>query len=156
MAKRRWKRILLIATIVVLVLMILLPPINSAWCAHVTPAGFSEDGMSGAFSSDRYSFVSRRLFVKLPKQELSCGEPCEVEAIVYYNLWSLYRPGQILRTHLTATVFDNQIVGGNLSAPARSSGEPLIQYLGIPGTITVGSYRASDPADFGHFVIGSQ
>ena len=168
MSKAKLKRVIWIMAIALLGLAIVLPAINWAWCAYAIPAEFSGAGMSGTFHSDRYFSVSGHLFVKPIKPDLSCGETCEVEAILYYNLWSFYRPGQTVRTRLACTVFDNQVEGSNFSAPARyeraveftarqrDQGEPLIRLIGIPGSTTVGSYRTADPDDVGHFVAASR
>jgi hypothetical protein len=165
MSKRRLKQILIIAAGALLLVVIFLPSINSAWCAYVMPVGFSDANMSGTFSSDQSFSVSGRMFLKPAKQNLVEGETCEVDTVVYYNLWSLYRPGKIVRTRVVGTVWDNLIQGSNYGVPVTYKGceefvsrkhsqdEPGIQYLAFPGETTIGSYRTSGPDDFGHFQL---
>ncbi len=167
MPRRRLRRFALVAVIAILGLALILPVVNWIWREHVIPAEFSGSGMSGTFRSDQYFSVSGRLFLEPMKSDLSSGETCEVDAILYYNLWSQYRPGQTVRTRLTCTVFDNQIEGSNFSAPAsyegsaefvarkRGQDEPMIRFTGLPGSITVGSYNTATPDDAGHFVLTS-
>ena len=142
---------MIIAAIHVVVI-VLVPIANSFYCNQKLPDKFSEVP-NGKFSSDVTRFISGKIFINGDFSDMVCGETREVEVAIYYNLWSFYRPGQVVRTQLACTVYDNQIQGDTDRIPTQDTSAPRITILALPGESLVGVYKTANPGDHGHFTI---
>jgi hypothetical protein len=162
----RWLRRLrwfLIIVGAVAVLVVGLWITNYLWSRSRIPGDFAS-GLQGTFRSDVVCLVSGRLYVRNDFRDMSCGQTREFDVAIYYDLWSLYRPGQVVYTRLAVTVGGDRIEGSNFGIPAtfhedtilsraRNPGEPLIEVVALSVAPIVGAYCAAEPSDRGHFVV---
>lgn len=161
----RLRKIAVFIVLTLTILVLILPTINLIVCKCSLPDDFINESYSGSFCSDEYPFVTGKIFAKKVHQEVHCGQPFEVDLIIYNNLWSIYRPGQSVKTTVLCTMYDNSIRGSNFSSPAwyerandfisrrRGPNEPLLSYVGFPEQSIFGTYKTADPGDIGHFVM---
>ena len=104
--------------------------------------------------------------MRLP-DPLPAGQHFAAEALVYYPIYSVWRPGQFVRMDFTghftpespASVgrSTNPIPGGGGTIHFKGSvGEQVVEYVGVltrtRGRI-VGCYLSQDPDDAGHFCL---
>ena len=116
----------------------------------------------GAFSSTMQP-VSGHLLVDLP-DPLPRNEPFEFEAVIYYNIWSLFRTGNYARLTFTGKLQSEETVSTEtesrqirvprqFSFKSRSGGGlPDIVYtatIGPADTYIAGSYMVGDGVDIG-------
>src|SRR5262249_23687119 len=91
----------------------------NAWRGSLGVRALPQGKWSGEWKSDVYPLISGRLFAVFP-DPVPRDEDFEVDVVIYYNLWCLYRPGQTIRSRFVGRInADNTGGGGNEEAPIR-------------------------------------
>jgi len=164
------KKIALVIIIAVIAIRIIVPMVNTVVFRSSTPADLSDARWQGEWRSEAHPMISGKIVADLP-DPIPTNGTFQVDTFVYYNLWSLFRPGGKLRTSLTGSVAPGKSSGTNVDSDAQLHAPIQItfQFKGGPGpdsqvidyvatadthwTIIVGGYRSAGPADMGIFTL---
>lgn len=144
---------------------------NSIILKSSIPDKFKDANWKGSWKSGSFSLIGGKIIANLP-DEIPNNEEFEVDAMIYYNVWSIYKTGGIMEFKLIGMLgSDNSGSGENIvkdnrelkpspsfnfKAKVFGSGNQKIDYLGISNrnkTIIVGGYKSSNPDDLGNFKI---
>ena len=167
---KRLKKIAIIAVVVLLGIRLLVPVVNALVFHWSVPADLADAQWRGEWRSEVYPMISGKIVADLP-DPIPAEGTFQVDAFVYYNLWSLFRRGGKLRTSLTGAVAPGQSMGTNvgsdtdLHAPIQITfqfkggpgpGSQVIDYVATADTywtIIAGGYTSVRPADMGVFTL---
>ena len=167
---KKLRKITLVVIIVVVIICILVPVANEIVFHVSIPADLAEAKWRGEWYSEAYPIISGKIVTDLPIKIPDTGK-FQVDTFVYYNLWSLFRPGGKLRTSLTGSIDPGKYSGTNedmdtqVYAPIQITfqlkggpglGNQVIDYVAtadIYWTIMVGGYRSTEPTDIGVFTL---
>lgn len=169
---KKWKKRLLVIAVVLLVIYLSLPIVDRIWFALSVPSDFADAQWRGEWNSDEFSLVSGRLVVKLP-DPLPKDQEFDVDAVVYYRIWSPYRTGRTVRMKMIGYFASEQLgFGGNADSPVivpphyrfkfKGGGGPsaqVIDYVAasdVHATMIVGGYRSAGPYDMGRFALAKR
>lgn len=167
---KKLKKLALVVIIAVVGLRILVPVVNTIVFRFSTPPDLADARWKGEWHSEAFPMISGRIVADLP-DPIPTNGTFQVDTFVYYNLWSLFRPGGKLLTSLTGSVAPGRTSGTNVDSDAELHAPIQItfQFKGGPGpdsqvvdyvatadtywTIIVGGYRSAGPADMGIFTL---
>jgi|GEM_PF-2074206 len=143
----------------------------NSWRASKAARSLPGANWSGRWHSTVVPLVAGRLFATLPTP-LPKDQPFDVEVVIYYKLWCLYRPGQAVRAKFTGQCRVGETAGGSnadaaIPVPFRLT---IKSVPGVPGMgtrqvieyvatgddtsfVIVGGYRSAFPMDFGCFSL---
>lgn len=144
---------------------------NAIFLKSSIPEKFKDAKWEGNWKSGSFSLIGGKIIANLP-EEIPNNEEFEVEAMIYYNIWSIYKMGGIKEFKLIGMLGDDNSGGGenmvkenrelkpspsfNFKAKVFGSGNQKIDYSGIANrskSIIVGGYKSSNPGDLGNFKI---
>ena len=165
--KRRRAR-LLWTVIILLAIIVGLQIANAIRFTVVRPADMAGGVWEGEWSSDSYPLIGGRLIAELP-DPIPVGKPFEAQVLVYYNLWSLHRPGGTLRMTVDGYFGGSGAGSGGTgdfpdSRPVvtfkwkgggdgRSQSVEYVAVLGYAARQMVGGYVSDGPNDLGRFTL---
>ncbi len=167
---KKLKKIALVIIIAVIAILILVPVDNTFVFRSSTPVDLSDARWQGEWRSEAYPMISGKIVADLP-DPAPTNRTFQVDTFVYYNLWSLFRPGGKLRTSLTGLVESGKSSGTNVGSDTQLHAPTQItfKFKGGPGpdsqiidyvatadthwTIIAGDYRSARPADMGVFTL---
>ena len=169
---KKWKKRLLVVTTVLLVIYFALPIVDRVWFAFRVPSDFSDAQWHGDWNSDQFSLVSGRLVVNLPNP-VPIDQEFDVDALVYYRIWSPYRTGKTVRMKMVGYLASDQSGGGgNADSPVIVPPHYTFKFKGGDGpsaqtidyiatsdahpTMIVGGYRSAGPYDMGRFALAKR
>jgi len=172
MKKRIFKAIKWILT-TVLTLLIILFISNEIVYRTLIPNDFSESNWSGKWNSSDYALISGKVLTKIPN---NYNKEFKSKTLIYYNLWSLYKPGQIKIVELSGNFSTTRINGNNLNQkrepnkPSKSKlrlfkakidigNGQVIEYSGIKDSNEIqinGNYNSNSPSDKGTFKLNKK
>ena len=157
------RRLIFVSLCVWLALILL----NSLRASYGKPSGFGTACWSGWWRSETVGIVSGQVTVKLPIP-LPQGGPFQAEAVVYYNLWCPYRPGQFARITLSGELDTGGKAGAgsglaDAAAPSLLSlkgrlGEQSLEYAALLDSSRrgiTGGYLSLNPGDSGCFALSA-
>ena len=135
------------------------------------PNKFEDAKWEGKWKSGNFGFVGGKIIANLP-DKIPNNKEFEVDAMIYYNIWSLYKMGGIKEFKLIGMLGDDNSGGGenmvkenreikpsssfNFKASVFGLGNQKIDYSGIANrnkSIIVGGYKSINPGDIGNFKI---
>ncbi|BAX81817.1 hypothetical protein [Labilibaculum antarcticum] len=134
------------------------------------PDKYKDCEWSGTWQSENLGSIKGRLVVSMP-DTLPQNKEFKVDALIYYDIWSIYKTGSTKEIKLicffddvNSTTGDNKINAQDkrqLSFKAKfidSSGQ-IIEYLGVSNnskTVILGGYKSYYPGDLGVFKMKKQ
>ena len=137
------------------------------------PENFAESNWNGKWNSSEYAFVSGKVLTTIPENNNS---EFKSKTLIYYNLWSIYKPGQNKIVELSGNFSESDVNGNNIGQKRRpnESGESnrrffkakmsigkrqFIEYDGMKdddGSKISGDYDSSFPKDKGTFELNNK
>ncbi len=163
-------RIIANITLVVFIFFLLFYFMSDIRFTSVIPDDAEQYNYSGSWESERVPMVAGRILAQIPYPPPK-GEPFTVNAYIYYNLTSIYRPGEFVPMVMDGMIQESgEVAGGNTESPIILPPRINFKYQGEPGpggkqTIDyvstsdtdfiqiVGGYRSQSPYDIGIFRI---
>jgi hypothetical protein len=100
-------------TIVVLTLAIIMFFANEIVFRISASKDFQESNWTGKWNSLDYSFVSGRMLTSIPENIKEQNIEFKSKVLLYYNLWSIYKPGQVKVVELSGEFGQLDINGKN-------------------------------------------
>lgn len=145
--------------------------LNSIVLKSAIPEKFKDATWEGKWKSENFSLIGGKIIAQLP-DKIPNNEEFEAEAMIYYNIWSIYKMGGIKEFKLIGMLGDDNSGGGenktnenlelkpspsfNFKAKVFGNENQKIDYSGIANrekTIIVGGYKSSNPGDLGSFKL---
>jgi hypothetical protein len=80
------------------------------------PENFAESNWNGKWNSSKYALVSGKVLTTIPENH---NTEFKSETLIYYNLWSLYKPGQNKIVELSGNFSKSDINGNNVGQKRR-------------------------------------
>ncbi|TXG36692.1 hypothetical protein [Seonamhaeicola maritimus] len=171
--KKRLLKILKRILITVLILFVIVFISNEIVYRTSIPENFEESNWNGKWSSSEYALISGKVLTTIPEKN---NTDFKSETLIYYNLWSLYKPGQNKIVELSGNFSESDINGNNLAQKRRPNERvqsnpsffkaklsfgngQLIEYGGIKdndGIEINGEYDSSFPMDKGTFELNKK
>ena len=93
--KNRILKILKRVFITILILTILVFITNEIIYRKSIPNDLSESNWNGNWKSSKYKFVSGKILTSIPENLENQKTEFKSKTVIYYNLWSFYKPGQV-------------------------------------------------------------
>ncbi len=154
------------------ILIIILANLTNAYILNSSiPNKFKDAKWKGNWKSGNLGIIGGKIIANLP-DEIPNNESFEVNAMIYYNIWSLYKIGGIKEFKLIGKLGDDNSGSGenmvkenrdlktgstfNFKASVFGIGNQKIDYSGIANrnkSIIVGGYKSLNPGDLGNFKI---
>ncbi len=171
--KNRLLKILKRILITILILFVLVFISNEVVYRTSIPENFAESNWNGKWNSSEYALVSGKVLTTIPENH---SAEFKSETLIYYNLWSLYKPGQNKIVELSGNFSESDINGNNVGQKRRPNENresnhrffkakmsigngQLIEYDGMKvndGTEISGEYDSSYPKDKGTFELNKK
>lgn len=133
------KRILITA----LVLLLVLISANEIVYRNSIPDHFANANWSGKWHSSEYYLVSGKVLTTIPADNYA---DFKSETLIYYNLWSLYKPGQKQILKLSGNFSEADINGNNSDqkSPLNTRNEAHLSSFKAKMSIGKGQYLEYD------------
>ena len=144
---------------------------NTIIYRYSVPDKYQNSNWVGKWESSNFSLIGGKIIANLPA-EIPTNEEFEVDAMIYYDIWSIYKMGGIKEFKLIGMLGGDNSGGGqnkvkenrelktspslNFKAKIFGLGGQEIDYSGIANkgkTMIVGGYKSSSPRDIGNFEI---
>ncbi|WP_040278989.1 hypothetical protein [Psychroserpens damuponensis] len=171
--KNRFLKIIKRILISILILFVVVFISNEIIYRTSIPENFAESNWNGKWNSSEYALVSGKVLTTIPDNN---NAEFKSETLIYYNLWSLYKPGQNKIVELTGNFSESDINGNNIGQKRRPNENAesnrrffkakmsigngqFIEYDGIKkddGTEISGDYDSSFPKDKGKFELNKK
>ncbi|MEL6559626.1 MAG: hypothetical protein AAFQ94_15650 [Bacteroidota bacterium] len=168
--KHRFLKFIRRVIVLVLVLTIVVFISNEIVYRNSIPESFAASNWYGHWNSSDYVLVSGKILTMLPEND---NAQFKSEALVYYNIWSMYKPGQNKLVTLSGGFSESTVNGNNLEQKMKTSQSDqydlkffkakisigkgqYIEYSGMKdheGIAIEGQYDASFPKDKGTFEL---
>ena len=156
--------------ITILILFVIVYISNEILYRNSISENFSESNWNGTWNSSEYALVSGKVLTTIPENHKA---EFKSETLIYYNIWSLYKPGQNRIVELSGNFSESDINGNNIGQKRQpnENREPIrkffkakmsigngqfIEYDGIKdndGIEISGEYDSSYPKDKGIFAL---
>ena len=137
------------------------------------PENFTDPNWDGKWNSSKYVLVSGKVLTTIPENNNS---EFKSKTLLYYNLWSLYKPGQNKIVELSGNFSESDINGNNIEQKRRPNENhesncrffkakmsigngQFIEYNGMKnnnGIEMSGKYYSSYPRDKGTFKLNKK
>ncbi|SHI77802.1 hypothetical protein [Aquimarina spongiae] len=171
--KNRFLKIIKRILITILILFVVVVISNEVVYRSSIPKNFTESNWDGNWNSSEYALVSGKVLTTIPENNNS---EFKSETFIYYNLWSLYKPGQNKTVELSGNFSESYFNGNNIGQKGRRNENPesnrrffkakmsigngqFIEYDGmknIHGIEISGEYDSSYPRDKGTFELNKK
>ena len=79
------------------------------------PDHFSESNWNGKWNSTKYELVSGKVLTTIPDVFFDNNTKFKSETFIYYNIWSIYKPGQNKIVELIGNFSESDMEGNNLA-----------------------------------------
>ncbi len=155
------------------ILMVLLA--NEINFYYQVPQEYRSANFKGHWKSSTVSFIGGKILADLP-DPLPLNEEFEVDALIYYNVWSIHKMGKFQPFVLIGQLGDDQTAGSgqqasideagfvsnkplinyNFKAKIQGETKQIIDYTGVSDKhkhLILGGYQSLHPADMGNFVL---
>ncbi|PKV51714.1 hypothetical protein ATE84_3812 [Aquimarina sp. MAR_2010_214] len=171
--KNKFLKIIKRILITILILFVVVYISNEIVYKTSIPENFVESNWNGQWNSSEYALVSGKVLTTIPENN---NAEFKSETLIYYNLWSLYKPGQNKIVELSGN-FSESDINGNSTGQKRRPNESnayhrrffkakisigngqFIKYDGMKdndGIEISGDYDSSFPKDKGTFELNKQ
>ena len=97
--------------LVILVLGLLLMYSNRFIFVNSTPDKYVNSKWTGTWQSERLASIKGNLIINMP-DTFPVNKELKVDALIYYDIWSLYKTGSIKEIKLTCFFDNNNSTGG--------------------------------------------
>jgi hypothetical protein len=137
---------------------------DAVWFRAARPADFADANWAGEWRTAQYWGLTGRVLVRLP-DPLPVNTDFKAEALVYYPVCSLWKPGRFVRMDFTghfspdapasAGRTTNEIPGGKLKFK-DVAGDQVVEYAAVIDggrTVVSGGYLSRSPHDYGSFWV---
>ncbi|UKM66592.1 hypothetical protein GSB9_03182 [Flavobacteriaceae bacterium GSB9] len=171
--KNRFLKILKRILITILILFVVVFISNEIVYKTSIPENFAESNWNGKWNSSEYTLVSGKVLTTIPENH---NAEFKSETLIYYNLWSLYKPGQSKIVELSGNFSESDINGNNVGQKSQPNENresnrrffkakmaigngQFIEYDGMKdndGTGINGEYDSSYPKDKGTFELNKK
>ena len=171
--KNRFLKIIKRILITVLILFVVVFISNEIVYRTSIPENFAESNWTGKWNSSEYALVSGKVLTTIPENN---NDEFKSEMLIYYNLWSLYKPGQNKMVELSGDFSELDINGSNIGQKRRPNENressrrffkakmsigngQFIEYDGMKdndGIEISGEYESSYPKDKGTFELNKK
>ena len=116
--KYRFLKFIRRVIVLVLVLAIVVFISNEIVYRNSIPESFGASNWYGHWNSSDYALVSGKILTILPEDN---NAQFKSEALIYYNIWSVYKPGQNKLVTLSGGFSESALNGNNLEQKMRTN-----------------------------------
>lgn len=131
---------------------------------------YKDANWGGKWSSSTYFMIGGKILANFP-DEIPINKEFDVDLLVYYNIWGLYRMGQASEFTLSGLIEENNSTageGGNIDHSSSSTAKlnfkaklfnsigQILEYSGESNKMKTnisGTYKSLIPEDYGRFKI---